>query len=81
MTMCKSKTKLFVLDRTLTTKAHPSYTQWFLKLEVLLVFFGSLFTVEIDVKDDFLLKNEVLPSKNVIFVYKGRYPKIQRNFS
>ena len=30
--------------------------------------FGSLFTVEIDVKDDFFLKNEVLLSKNVIFV-------------
>ena len=37
--------------------------------------------VEIDVKDDFLLKNEVLLSKNVIFVYKGKYPKIQRKFS
>ena len=34
--------------------------------------------VEIDVKDDFLLKNEVLPCKNVNFVYKGKYPKIQR---
>ena len=34
--------------------------------------------VEIDVKDDFLLKNKVLPSKNVTFVYKGKYPKIQR---
>ena len=29
--------------------------------------------VEIDVKDDFLLKNEVLLSKNVIFVYKGKF--------
>ena len=28
----------------------------------------KLFFVEIDVKDDFLLKNEVLPSKNVNFV-------------
>ena len=37
--------------------------------------------VEIDLKDDFLLKNEILLSKNVIFVYKGRYPKIQRKFS
>ena len=37
--------------------------------------------VEIDVKDDFLLKNEVLLSKNVIFVYKGKYQKIQRKFS
>ena len=36
---------------------------------------GSFFMVEIDVKDDFLLKNEVLPSKNVSFVYKGKYPK------
>ena len=45
------------------------------------VFFGSLFMVEIDVKDDFLLKNEVLLSKNVIFVYKGKYLKIQRKLS
>ena len=37
--------------------------------------------VEIDVKHDFLLKNEVLPCKNVNFVYKGKYPKIQRKFS
>ena len=37
--------------------------------------------VEIDVKDNFLLNNEVLPSKNVSFVYKGKYPKIQRKFS
>ena len=44
------------------------------------VFFGSLFMVEIDVKDDFLLKNEVLLSKNVIFVYKGNYPKILIHF-
>ena len=29
--------------------------------------------VEIDVKDDFLLKTEVLLSKNVSFVYKGKY--------
>ena len=34
--------------------------------------------VEIDVKDDFLLKKEVLPCKNVNFVHKGKYPKIQR---
>ena len=34
--------------------------------------------VEIDVIDDFLLKNEVLPCKNVNFVNKGKYPKIQR---
>ena len=34
--------------------------------------------VEIDVKDDFLLKNEVLPFKNGNFVYKEKYPKIQR---
>ena len=33
------------------------------------------FLVEID---DFLLKNEVLPCKNVTFVYKVKYPKIQR---
>ena len=37
--------------------------------------------VEIDVKDDFLLKNEVLLSKNVIFVSKGKCPKMQRKFS
>ena len=37
------------------------------------------FMVEIDVKDDFLLKNEVLPCKNVTLVYKGKYLKIQRN--
>ena len=43
--------------------------------------FWVTFMVEIDVKDDFLLKNEVLLSKNVIFVYKGQYPKIQRKFS
>ena len=40
--------------------------------------FGSLFKVEIDVKDDIFFKNEVLPCKNVNFVYKGKYPKIQR---
>ena len=34
--------------------------------------FGSLFMVESDVKDDFLLKNKVLLFKNVIFVYKGK---------
>ena len=37
--------------------------------------------VEIYVKDDFLLKNEVLLSKNVTFVYKGKCPKIQRKIS
>ena len=37
--------------------------------------------VEIDGKDDFLLTNEVLLSRNVIFVYKGKYPKIYRKFS
>ena len=42
---------------------------------------GSLFMVEIDVKDDFLLKNEVLLSKNVIFVFTGKCPKIQRKCS
>ena len=35
--------------------------------------------VEIDVKDDFLLKNEVLPCKNVTLVCKGKFLKIQRN--
>ena len=34
--------------------------------------------VEIDAKDDFLLKNELLPCKNANFVYKEKYPKIQR---
>ena len=34
--------------------------------------------VEIDVKDDFLLKNEILTCKNVDFVYKGKHLKIQR---
>ena len=28
--------------------------------------------VQIEVKDDFLLKNEVLPCKNVTLVYKGK---------
>ena len=42
------------------------------------MFFGSLFIVEIYVKDDFLRKNEILLCKNVNFVYKGKYPKIQR---
>jgi len=42
------------------------------------VFFEVLRVIEINVKDDFLLKNEVLLSKNVIFVYKGKYTKIQR---
>ena len=36
------------------------------------MFFGCLFIVEIDVKDDFLLKNEILPCKNVNLVYKGK---------
>ena len=31
-----------------------------------------------DVKDEFLLKNESLPCKNDDFVYKGKYLKIQR---
>ena len=35
--------------------------------------------IEIDVKDDFLLKNEVLSCKNVTLVYKGKYLKRQRN--
>ena len=34
--------------------------------------------LEIEVKDDFLLKNEVLPRKNVTLVYKGKNLKIQR---
>ena len=42
------------------------------------MFFGSLFMVEIKVKDDFLLKNEFLPCKNVTLVYKEKNLKIQR---
>ena len=37
--------------------------------------------VEIDVKDDFLLKNEILHYKNVDFVYKGKHLKIQRKIT
>ena len=44
----------------------------------MLIVFLVPFIAEIDVKDDFLLKNEVLPCKNGRFVYKGKYPKIQR---
>ena len=36
-----------------------------------IVFWVTFFLVEIDVKDDLLLKNEVFLTKNVIFVYKG----------
>ena len=39
------------------------------------------YRVEIEVKDDFLLKNEVLPCKNVTLVYKGKNLKIQRKIS
>ena len=35
--------------------------------------------VQIEVKDDFLLKKEVLPCKNATLVYKGKNLKIQRN--
>ena len=45
------------------------------------MFFEVLRVIEINVKDDFSLKNEVFLSKNVIFVYKGKYMKIHRNFS
>ena len=45
------------------------------------VFFEVLRVIEINVKDDFSLKNEVFLSKNVIFVYKGNYLKIHRKFS
>ena len=45
------------------------------------MFFEVLRFIEINVKDDFSLKNEVFLSKNVIFVYKGKYPKIHRKFS
>ena len=34
--------------------------------------------VQIEVKDDFLLKNEVLLCKNVTLVYTGKNLKIQR---
>ena len=37
--------------------------------------------VEIDFKDDFLLKNEVLPCKNVTLIYRGQNLKIQRKIS
>ena len=53
-------------------------SNYFVGLLIMGSIFGSLFMVEIDVKDDFLLKNEVLPCKNANFVYKGKYPKIQR---
>ena len=36
------------------------------------VFFWCLFIVEMDPKDEILLKNEVLPCKNIIFAYKGK---------
>ena len=45
------------------------------------MFFEVLRVIEINVKDDFSLKNEVFLSKNVIFVYKGKYPKIHRKVS
>ena len=41
------------------------------------LFFGCLFIVEMDPKDEILLKNEVLPCKNIIFAYKGKSQKIQ----
>ena len=44
------------------------------------VFFGCLFIVEMDPKDEILLQNEVLPCKNIIFVYKGKSQNIQRKF-
>ena len=40
--------------------------------------FRSLFMVESEVKDNFMLKNDVLPCKNVNFIHEGKYPKIQR---
>ena len=40
------------------------------------VYFWSLFMVEIDVKDEFLLNNKVLPCKNITLVYKGKCLKI-----
>ena len=42
------------------------------------VFFGYLFMIEIAAKHNFLLKKHFLPCKNGHFVYKGKYPKIQR---
>ena len=45
------------------------------------MFFEVLRVIEINVKDDFSLKNEVFLSKNFIFVYKGKYSEIHRKFS
>ena len=39
---------------------------------------GPFFMVQIEVKDELLLKNEVLPCKNATLVYKGKNLKIQR---
>ena len=39
---------------------------------------AGLGDIKINVKDEFSLKNEVFLSKNVIFVYKGKYSKIHR---
>ena len=36
------------------------------------MFVGCLFIVDIDLKADFLIKNEILPCKNDDFVYKGK---------
>ena len=46
----------------------------------MVMFFEYLFMTEIDVKDDLLLKNDILPCKNVGLVYKGKYPKIRHKF-
>ena len=52
----------------------------FLDFEFWGVFFGCFFIVEMDHKDEILLQNEVLPCKNIIFVYKGKSQNIQRKF-
>ena len=39
------------------------------------MFFGYLFIVEMDPKDEMLLKKEFLPCKNIIFAYKGNLRK------
>ena len=44
-----------------------------------MVFFGCLFIVEIDVKDDFLLKKEMLPCKNDGFVFEGKSENTKEN--
>ena len=44
------------------------------------MFFGVLRVIEINVKDDFLLKNEVLLSKKSLLFMKENIPKYKGNF-